>query len=238
MQSEILKKTLFTSVHSHEEVEGLADTLQIIKEETEGQKITIGEITEALNHRGFGPMLLIPVVLTILPTGAIPGVPVLCSCLIVLTSGQIICGRHYPWLPKWVKNFSFERKKFLSAMNKTKPIVTVIDHYVSPRLDFFSNDIMQRIIACFCLVLALMIAVVGFVPFMPALISIPILFFALGLSSKDGIMTLAGFMLTITVTILIFYLAGFGGSEDKIHIKTPAFISRPNFVIDLDSIHH
>lgn len=218
------------------QAEGLSGTLRVIEDETEGQSITVGEITQALNHRGFGPLMLVPAMVTILPTGAIPGIPGACGIFIVLVTGQMICGRHYPWMPGWLKNLSFDRQKFMDAIEKAKPAVTVIDRFVRPRLDFFSGPLMQRLIASFCFVLAILMAMVGFVPFLPAVISMPILFFALGLTSRDGIMTMAGFAFSIAAIVLVFIMSGGGGGEDRIHIRQPVFIYR-SFTVNLDSFH-
>ena len=73
----------------------LTETLEVLKEETKGDKISIGDIVEALNHRGFGPLLIGPSLLVVMPTGAIPGIPSLCALLIILIAAQIAFGKRH-----------------------------------------------------------------------------------------------------------------------------------------------
>lgn len=58
------------------------DTLNIVKNDVKGRDIAFGDVAQSLNHRGFGPLLLAPALITILPTGAIPGVPAISGLFI------------------------------------------------------------------------------------------------------------------------------------------------------------
>ena len=44
-----------------------------------GDTTSLGEVIERFEDRGFGPLLLMPALIALLPTGAIPGVPTLCG---------------------------------------------------------------------------------------------------------------------------------------------------------------
>lgn len=221
-----------------QENKALTGTLQILEDETSGSRVVFGEVVEALNHRGFGPLLMAPALLTILPTGAIPGIPILSAVFIFLIAGQIVAGRRYPWLPRRLTEFSFEREKLLSAIERAKPYTKTIDRFVRPRLGFFSRKIFHSIIAAICCVLALGMAAVGFIPFVPALICLPILFFALGISAKDGALILVGFIFTLGATLLILWMAGIIGSgKDQIKIGKMIFAEQPSYSINLDDFN-
>lgn len=213
----------------------LTETLEVLEDETEGTKVVFGDIVEALNHRGFGPLLMAPALLTILPTGAIPGIPALSALFICLVAGQILIGRRYPWMPKRLKKFSFKRQKLISAIELAKPYTTKIDRFIRPRLTFLSRKGFQWLIAAICCVLAGFMGLIGFVPLMPALISLPILFFAIGISSKDGIMTVCGFAFTLTAALTILMFSGVFGGEDKIKIGQPLFSLQPPMVIEMEN---
>jgi hypothetical protein len=59
---------------------------------------------------------------------------------------------------------------------------------------------------------------------MPAALCLPILFFALGLSSKDGVMTLIGFLLVFAAGFLIFSTATISyDNNDGFVISEPKF---------------
>ena len=53
----------------------LTDVLNKIHKSEDGDKIKVEQILDTFKHRGYGPLLLVPALISILPTGAIPGVP-------------------------------------------------------------------------------------------------------------------------------------------------------------------
>lgn len=199
----------------------LTDTLQILESETGGNTVVFKDLAQALNRRGFGPLLIAPAILIILPTGAIPGIPALCGVFIFLMASQILMGRHHPWLPRGIKNFSFERSKMVKAINAARPYTQKADKFIRPRLKFFTRDIATPVVAAICAVLSLAIIFMGFIPMLPALISLPILFFGLGISAKDGVMTLLGLLLTaLTPFAVLFLMNGMQGEETTIPLFT------------------
>jgi hypothetical protein len=186
----------------------LTDALNAIKQSTNNHEITFDDIVKALNHRGFGTLLIAPSLITILPTGAIPGVPAICSLFIILIAFQIVIDRPYPWLPKRIRNISFSRQKYIEAVEKSAPYITKIDSFFHPRLEFLTGHVIQRIIALVCVFLALAIIIMGFVPFAALLPAIPILIFGLALSIHDGLLMLIGIVYTIlafTIVPILLY---------------------------------
>ena len=173
----------------------LTETLETIKNDTKGDKITFEDLVASLNHRGFGALLIGPALITVLPTGAIPGVPALCALFITLIASQIVIGRSYPWLPERLKKISFSRETYKSAIQKSRPYTEWIDGFFHPRLEFLTRETAQRIIALLCVFLALVIIAIGFIPFAPLLPASAILFFGLALSIHDGLLTAFGFAL-------------------------------------------
>lgn len=213
------------------------NTLNLIEDETEGKEIAFGDILKALNHSGFGPVLMVPALLALLPTGAVPGIPALCGITLCLISPQIIAGRSYPWIPKKLEKMSFNRKKIISLLNRGRPTAKFIDRFVHPRLDFLSNSIVERTVAVLCFLLGALMITAGFVPFVPALIAFPILLFGLGISARDGAMTMAGFAITGIVFFIILSLSGAMGGEDQLHIGEAFSInSAPPQSIDLNML--
>jgi hypothetical protein len=168
--------------------------------------VTFADIIKTFERRGFGPLLIAPALVTILPTGAIPGVPVLSAGLICLIAMQIIFGREQPWVPETLGNFSIKRKKLKRAIDALEPWVEKLDRIIYPRFEYLTREVPERIIAVLCVALAITMALLGFVPFLPALVSLPVLLFAIGLSLKDGLLTLIGFFLSIIIIMLFPFL--------------------------------
>lgn len=181
----------------------LTQTLETIKDDTSGEKISVGDLVEALNSRGYGPLLIGPALIAILPTGAIPGVPAICALLIIFVSIQILIGRSRPWLPKKLKNFSFQREKFMDALDKAKPYTQKIDRLIHPRLTFLIKDEIKPVIAVICILLSLAIMIIGFVPFLAALPATAIVLLGLGLSGHDGLLMVLA-LIVAAASLLVF----------------------------------
>ena len=78
---------------------GLTDILVKLADEPDGSELSLVSVVETMQGRGFGPLLLAPTLMVLLPTGAIPGVPTLGALLIVLVAGQLVAGKRTPWVP-------------------------------------------------------------------------------------------------------------------------------------------
>lgn len=216
----------------------LTETLDLVEQDIKGSKIAFGDVAQALNHRGFGPLLLAPALITILPTGALPGVPAISGVFITLIAAQILLGRRYPWLPQRLKSFSFKRSKFSYAVRTIRPYTTYMDKLLKPRFGLLSHDVFKYLVAALCIFLAALMIVIGFVPMLPAILSLPILFFALGLSAKDGLMTLIGFVLTLGSAALIGCATGIACMDDRITIGDPEFVRQHSYILSLNPFEH
>lgn len=184
----------------------LTETLDTIQEETSGDKISLGDLVEALNHRGFGAMLIGPSLIVVLPTGGIPGVPTLCALLILLIAGQIVMGRKHPWIPKKLAERSFERGKFEKVVDTVRPYTKWVDRFFQKRFTFLTNDVAQNVIAVLCVVLALCMPPLEFLPFVAALPALAILLFGLSLSVRDGLLAAIGFVtVLLSIGIIPYY---------------------------------
>lgn len=180
----------------------LMDTLEAIDSDTSGSRISFGDAVEVLNNRGFGALLILPSLIIIMPTGIIPGIPAICGIFMLLISGQMVLGKKAPWLPQKLRKISISKARFNRAVDSASIYIKRVDSLTAPRLQFLTSDVFQRTIAGITMVLSLGIIGIGFIPFVPLLLALPILFFALGLSVKDGIFMLIGFSF-IALAVLV-----------------------------------
>ena len=68
---------------------GLTDILVKLADEPDGDELSLVSVVETMQGRGFGPLLLAPTLMVLLPTGAIPGVPTLSALLILVETGDV-----------------------------------------------------------------------------------------------------------------------------------------------------
>ena len=73
-------------------------------------KASVGDVVNKFESRGFGPLLLLPALIALLPTGAIPGVPSICGVTLCIICLQMAFGDEHPWLPAVLKNRSLIQK--------------------------------------------------------------------------------------------------------------------------------
>lgn len=181
----------------------LADMFTDIIAECKGSKITIGKMVEAMNHKGFGALLLAPTIINVLPTGGIPGVPAVCNTVIILICVQLLIRRPHPWFPEWINKITFSSEKLKFVFDKAKPVITFIDRFTVRRFDFLCSKFVSQIIALICIALASVSYVLEFIPFAAFPPAFAILAFALGLTLKDGAFTILGFVLAAINLVII-----------------------------------
>lgn len=169
---------------------GVTEIVKEIHENFPGEKIQFGEIVEQFEDRGFGPLLLVPALIAILPTGAIPFVPTLCGLLIILISVQILFGKAHPWLPKRLRNASVRKEKFDDHYETFTKWTKRFDKLVSERLVFLTRNIATRVVAFISILLGALMPPLELLPLACAIPGVSIALFAVGLSSKDGLIIL------------------------------------------------
>ncbi len=170
------------------------DKLEDAKDQNGNGNVSVGDVLDSLKHKGFGAFFIAPAMITILPTGAIPGVPAACGILLFLIAVQIVFGRESPWIPNRIKNFEFSEEKYKSAVAKAKPYIQKIDKYIHPRLELLTKGIMKQISAIVAIALSIAIITVGFIPMAPALFGSAILWIGIGFSARDGALILLGYI--------------------------------------------
>lgn len=184
----------------------LTDLLDGLDDGANGDPVEVGDLLKAARARGFGPLLLVPAILLILPTGAVPGVPAICGLLTAFISFQIVIGRQHPWLPQKIRMFSLPRKKLKAALRKSRTVTRKIDSWLDRRMEILTGRTGHRIAGFMIFLLSPLIIFIGFVPFFPAMIAVPIFFFGLGFTAHDGFLIAIGFFLVLLIALSVPWL--------------------------------
>nr|WP_053070786.1 exopolysaccharide biosynthesis protein [Halomonas sp. PR-M31] len=58
----------------------LTQLLEQLDDSDSGETIQLQDIVDNFETRGFGPLLVLPALIVLLPTGAIPGIPTCVGC--------------------------------------------------------------------------------------------------------------------------------------------------------------
>jgi len=176
--------------------------------ERENAQVSVDDVVHAVGRRSFGPLLLLAGLITLAPIiGDIPGMPTLMAVLVLLTSSQLLVGRETFWLPKWLLKRSLSRQKFDKALHYMKKPAKWVDGLLGVRLAWMTGYIGIRVTAFACLLVALAMPPMEFIPFSANGAGLALTLFGLGLVARDGLMLALGFLLTgVTFTVVVMNL--------------------------------
>jgi hypothetical protein len=187
--------------------ENLNDVWDRIVYETGDQShVSLGEFYETLGDRVYGLMLLLPALIAASPLGLIPGVPLLAALSIIVVAMQAVLGRPSPWAPSWLLDLSIPRKRMESADNKLRPWLARFAKFIWPRVSTLVSPPMSQNVAGFCALLAISFYPLSLIPFAVAGPAGAIALFALGLTARDGVSVIAGFLATATTIAVAIML--------------------------------
>jgi hypothetical protein len=187
------------------DLEDLID--EICADSGSSDKVSLAQIMQAVGTRAYGPLLLVPGLVALAPTGAIPGMSIVTGTIIVVVALQLLIGLNEPWIPKRALEFSFSRDALVSAIERGRPYARRIDSFLKPSLTPVTGFPATRIIAIVAIALALSMYPLALVPFAVAIPSSAIVLFALGLTARDGRLIIAGFILAGVALALMLYTA-------------------------------
>lgn len=172
---------------------------------TDGEELTVREVLERSEHRGFGFLLVIlslPVALPFTP----PGVSAPFGVLIGLLAVQMLLKRAQPWFPAWVMRRKVKTgdSRFLRMMKKWAEF---FERFLRPRQEWVYSE---RVFRWFLGPIVLLAAVTMLLPFpgTNSISSFAVFLIALGLLEDDGLFGLAGAFfslvsLAIAVTVVV-----------------------------------
>ena len=181
-------------------LEGLFDDLA--DEDGDGEDVSVDDILDRLEHRSFGPVLLVPALIAVLPViGALPGVSYAMAFLVFFVAIQFALSKPKLWLPGRLREMSFDRDKFKTGLNKAKPAFRWIDGFLSERFAAALSPPMPRIIAWVCVALGAMMVLYAAVPGGIVLPALAVVLLALGLTTHDGLVVALGFVFSAATLI-------------------------------------
>jgi hypothetical protein len=169
--------------------------------------VTINELMHVMHERGFGLLLIIFVLPNCIPIPA-PGLVSLTALPLLFIAWQLFIGEEYPWLPKFIGKRTIRRSLLATIVAKATPVMRKVEKLMRPRLSFASSDAGERLIGACCLVYTVCIAIpLPWTNFIPGW---GILFMALGLLARDGIIIMLGMLTGLAGTLLTAAILIFG----------------------------
>jgi hypothetical protein len=171
----------------------------------EDREVTIGDIVDHIASRGFGFLLVIlalPTLIPILP----PGSATLIGLVYVLLALQMLWGAQRPWLPRRIRAYRLSRQVIVKFRQIGVKTFERIERVSRARATFLPDLIMARVIAVAVLLHGFVL--LSPMPFLHTLPAIAVMILGVGLLNHDGLLLATGLMLSVGVLTIVVSSAG------------------------------
>ena len=174
-----------------DDIEGILDDLD---EASHDGKVTLGEMANAMGHRGAAPFLIVPPLIEISPIGGIPGVPTFLALVIAVFAAQIAFGREEPHVPGFLAHRGVTGERLTGATKALRPLAVRLDNMFRHRLRWLTTAPQHRIAMLVVLGLCLIVPPLELVPFASTLPMGAVLLFGLALLFRDGLLMIVAYV--------------------------------------------
>lgn len=177
----------------------LEDVIVSIK----GEFVTLRQLLAMMGENG---LLLLCGLLSLpfLFPVSIPGVSTVFGAGIVLI-GIAVTLNTLPWLPKSLADRELESAKLRPVLERGVRLLRKIDKFFKPRLSALTATGLMNRLNGLAIITAgvLLMAPLGFIPFSNTLPGVAVLLLSMGVSQRDGLIVLGGYVM-IGLTVLYF----------------------------------
>lgn len=186
---------------------GLVDLLERIGELTHRNgEVCMDDIIDVAGTRWFGPLLMIPGLIMLVPgIGDIPGVPILMGLVVILVSAQAMLHRSRVWLPHWIRKYTLSDNTVRKLLKMLQRPSRFLDRLTRPRLTWAVTHASTPIIGLACILIAFTTPVLELIPFSATLAGAAILTFGLAVLSSDGFIALVAIAFSLSTLGLVLY---------------------------------
>jgi len=177
----------------------LETILDTAREAVGGTETDLKTIVEAFGDRAFGPVMILCSLFLMTPIGALPGLPAAFGLIIIVFAVQLLFRRSYPWMPEVLRRIKISDSKLEKTRKVVTPVLSKIDSVIHPRLPWMTSGPAQVMTALLAIILAMTMVPLGVVPFGVVAPAFIIGLLGLGITARDGILIIIGFVLSLGV---------------------------------------
>lgn len=170
---------------------------------SEGDTVSVADITQSVGRAGFAALLLIPALAVATPLSGIPFFSALMGMMIVLVSVQMLARRRHLWLPAWLLRKELNGARVRKAFTKVRPVMQWIEDRTRQRLKFFVQAPLNIIPQGLCVLSGMMMPLLEFVPFSSSVMGIGVVFLTLGMLTRDGVVAILALVPYAGVAVLV-----------------------------------
>lgn len=166
----------------------------------QGERVRLKDVVDVLEDRAYGLLLLILALPNVIPN-PVPGLSGILGVPLVLVAAQLALGRPHPWFPKVLAERSMATGDFRTIVERIVPWLRKLERLTRPRLRWLCRPPFERMLAVFCLILAIVLALP--IPLGNILPALAVTLIALGLIEHDGIAIVAGLTLGLASLVIV-----------------------------------
>jgi hypothetical protein len=175
-----------------------SEILLTIAADSGRDRVSVGNLLEAMGDRGFGPLMLVFAIPNLIP--APPGTSSVLGAPLLFLAAQLALGKS-PWLPRFIADRSMARADFAALATRVNPCLLKGERLFRPRLDTLVRPPAEYGIGVLCLILAIIMVLpipLGNNP--PAL---AICLFSFAILERDGVWVIAGFVASVASLAIV-----------------------------------
>ncbi len=177
----------------------LSSVLAELARGADEDRVSIGDMLEALKHRALGAMIFIFAVPVALPLP--PGVSTIFGAPLLFLTAQLMLGLK-PWLPRLITNRSLTRREFGNIVRGVTPWLNRAESVMKPRLGFIGHRPFIYLLGLMCLILSIILFLP--IPLGNMLPAFAVSVISLGLLARDGIWMAIGFVLGLGAIVVVW----------------------------------
>jgi hypothetical protein len=176
----------------------LSQVLRALAEDTSRERVTVGDLLQALGDRAIGALLFFFAVPNVLPVP--PGTSSVLGAPLVFLAAQLAFGMR-PWLPGIISRRSMSRADFRGMVLKVAPWLERAEKLLRPRVSALALPPFEYAVGLICLLLAVVLVLP--IPLGNMLPAFAISLLALGLLERDGYAIGAGLLAAAASSVLV-----------------------------------
>lgn len=198
----------------------LSSDLRDLLREANGRALTLGELETILQGRGFALFILLLSLPSLFPI-SIPGLSIPFGIVVMLLGIRVATGQK-PSLPRLILRYEVKHATLEAMVNFGLKLCRYMEKVVRPRMHF-----LQRWPGMLNLIgvgiasggLQLLLPLPPLIPFSNFIPALSVVLLTAGLSERDGLMVLAGYVVNVAAWIYFCIMFAFAGEGVRMIIE-------------------
>ena len=182
---------------------GLTDIINQVIDLAAADRISLRDVLRTIGDASFAPILLLPALAVATPLSGIPFFSTTMGILIFLIAAQMLLRREHLWLPDWILRRHIKGQLVRDGFRRLYPVAGWIDARTERRMRFVARRHLVFVPQLLCLLSGMIMPILEFVPFTSSILGVGVALLALGMLTRDGLLTIIGMLPYVIVGWLV-----------------------------------